>query len=281
MAGGVERRTLVNVAGWSGANEEGHHECSSDDHPAPDLERRPRGFVALVIAVAILAALLIANVGNDSSASTRSVVPTQSSSTPGADIACWRRSPVLMRNTSVRPADPRNRAPGGVRRGTPRLNSKKAGLASASPAYASGVQLLEREAELSALEECIGGRGSRRRTPRRDLGRGWSRQDLARRGAEPPRIRRSDAVGPMRSAADARALGPVLDVARYPRAATSRSWLRVTTGSSCSPNSSRSAPAMHRRRWSCSRISIGRMPPPSTSSPSRAAGWSTRAACSS
>jgi hypothetical protein len=50
--------------------------------------------VALVIAVAILAALLIANVGNDSSASTRSVVPTQSvvpaqsSSTPGSDIAC-------------------------------------------------------------------------------------------------------------------------------------------------------------------------------------------------
>ena len=43
---------------------------------------------ALVIAVAILAALLIANVGNDSSASTRTVVPTQSSSTPGSDIAC-------------------------------------------------------------------------------------------------------------------------------------------------------------------------------------------------
>jgi len=44
--------------------------------------------VALVIAVAILAALLIANVGNDSSASTRNVVPAQSSSTPGSDIAC-------------------------------------------------------------------------------------------------------------------------------------------------------------------------------------------------
>jgi len=44
--------------------------------------------VALVIAVAILAALLIANVGNDSSASTRNVVPAQSSRTPGSDIAC-------------------------------------------------------------------------------------------------------------------------------------------------------------------------------------------------
>src|SRR5262249_20757863 len=39
--------------------------------------------------------------------------------------------------------------------GAPQLTSKKAGLGSPSPAYASGVQLLEREAELSALEECI------------------------------------------------------------------------------------------------------------------------------
>ena len=46
--------------------------------------------VALVIAVAILAALLIANLGNDSSSSTRSVVPaSQSHVSPGsADIAC-------------------------------------------------------------------------------------------------------------------------------------------------------------------------------------------------
>jgi len=43
MAVGAKRRTLVNVAGWSGANEEGHHECNSDDHSAPDLERCSRG----------------------------------------------------------------------------------------------------------------------------------------------------------------------------------------------------------------------------------------------
>ncbi len=37
----------------------------------------------------------------------------------------------------------------------PLLSSKEAGLVSTSPAYASDVQLLEREAELSALDECI------------------------------------------------------------------------------------------------------------------------------
>ena len=150
-AGSRKRRTLVMspVTFHLGPVpiEEGHHECSGHDYRTPDLERHACGSRAPVIAVAILAALLIANVGNDSSASPKTVVPTQSS-TPGST------SRVALGTRADQLGDPRDWAPGGVRRGTSVLSSKKAGLASVNPAYALMCSSSSGR-ELSALEECI------------------------------------------------------------------------------------------------------------------------------
>ncbi len=101
-----------------------------------------------------------------------------------------------------------------MRRGTPRLNSKKAGLASASPAYASGVQLLEREAELSALEECIAAAdlGEGRLvviSGEAGVGKTSLVEELSRRGSVARML-----WGQCDPLQTPRALGPVLDVAR-------------------------------------------------------------------
>ena len=95
------------------------------------------------------------------------------------------------------------------------MNSKKAGLASASPAYASGVQLLEREAELSALEECIAaaGLGEGRLvviSGEAGVGKTSLVEELSRRGSVARML-----WGQCDPLQTPRALGPVLDVAAH------------------------------------------------------------------
>jgi DNA-binding CsgD family transcriptional regulator/tetratricopeptide (TPR) repeat protein len=101
-----------------------------------------------------------------------------------------------------------------VQREKPVLSSKKAGLASAGPAYASSVLLLEREAELSAIEECIAAadEGEGRLvviSGEAGVGKTSLVRELGRRRAS-ARILWGQ-CDPLQTP---RALGPVLDVAR-------------------------------------------------------------------
>src|SRR5207344_499800 len=107
------------------------------------------------------------------------------------------------------------RAPGGVRRGTPRLNSRKAGLASASPAYAARVRLLERESELAAIDECLAAaRSGEGRLVVVSGEAGVGKTALAKEACS----RHRDSVRVLWGQCDPlqtpRALGPVVDIAR-------------------------------------------------------------------
>ena len=89
MAARVERRTLI--LSPDGPVHRGGKTMSAS---VMTIQRRHRGTGhacgarSFVIAVAILVSLLIIANNDGNSASTKTVVPTQSSSTPGSDIAC-------------------------------------------------------------------------------------------------------------------------------------------------------------------------------------------------
>ncbi len=137
MASGAKRRTLVTVAGQTSTTRSGagggNHECSSHDHPAPDLERGSRGARR----------------------------PRRCGC--GADLAVGRHEQrqrcVVVADAKRNPRSPVARVTG-LRRHrvwhrSPLLSTRQAGLVSAGPAYASRVPLLEREAELAVLDECV------------------------------------------------------------------------------------------------------------------------------
>jgi DNA-binding CsgD family transcriptional regulator len=94
------------------------------------------------------------------------------------------------------------------------LSSKKAGLVSASPAYAAHMRLLEREAELAALDECIAAAnlGEGRLvviSGEAGVGKTSLVRELSRRGHQTRML-----WGQCDPLQTPRALGPVLDVAR-------------------------------------------------------------------